>query len=116
MKEIQNTTKKYSVQNKGFISTSFLIVMMNILAIVLLKANYLTDSANVLSNIKDNWVFIKDEALIINYCKCELLLNHGLNDFSINGTSVFINENEGGYTLYFKKHSIDIEVFKKRIL
>ena len=116
MKEIINNMKESLASKKGFISTTFLLVMCSMITVILAKSDYLYTGNSVYSNLREAEDIFEKEAYILHYTKCALLRNETLDDFYTNGIYVNVYENTNGYDLYFDDYRLRIEVYEKQIV
>ena len=93
--------KGSSQEQQGFISTTFLIVLCLIMAIVAVKSDYIVKANEVYCNLREAEETFAKEAAVIGYVKCVLARNEELHSFEIGGIAVDVYETHNGYDLYF---------------
>lgn len=116
MKEIIHNTKESLAKKKGFISTTFLVVMCSLMSLILAKSNYIEVADNIYQQLEQYQDTFNMEAKVLNYVKCCLARNEELVDFYVDGIDVRVSNNNSGYSLYFDNYVIDIEVYEKQIV
>ena len=67
-------------------------------------------------NLQENEELFAKEARIINYMKCALLRNEGIESFYVDGIYVDVYESSNGYYLYFDNYEMNIEIYDKQII
>lgn len=116
MKGATKNMKEYYVVKKGFISTTFLIVMCSIAMIITAKSDYIVKANEVYYNLIQYEELFNMEAKIIDYAKCALLRNETLDDFYIDNCLVEVFDYGDEYILYFDNYKMAIEVYNKQII
>ena len=102
-------------KKKGFISTTFLIIMINCLLIITYVSSYIITSNDIylrLEEFKDDFAY---EAKIINEAKC-LLANNMLEDFYVDNDLISVYQNGDTYILECAYFNIVLETGDLMIL
>ena len=115
---MKETTKDMKDQfaNKGFISTSFLIVLLIMMSIVFLKIDMIIGANTIYDRLKSFQDVYKKESAVIEYAKCMLLHDGYIEDFYIDGISVDVYQYHDSYSLYFDDYCIDIDTYERKII
>ena len=116
MKETIKNMKGSSVQQKGFISTAFLIVMCTMMSLIAAKADYVYKADTVYMKLEEFEELFETEAHILTYAKCALVKEMELDDFSAGGVYVSVYNSRNGYDLYFMNYVMEIDVYEKQIV
>ena len=80
------------------------------------QSDYLKTTSDVLTNLNEFKDIFELEATIINYVKCQILLNDDLSDFNIAGYDVKVFKYNDRYDLYFSFYKITIFVYDRMII
>ena len=102
-------------RKKGFISTTFLIIMTNCLLVIAYASSYLITSNDIylrLEEFKNDFAY---EAKIINEAKC-LLANNMLEDFYVDDNLISVYEDGNTYILYAGNFNIVLNTLGSLIL
>ena len=116
MKETTGNTKEHSLHRRGFISTSFLIVMCTMMSLIAAKADYIYKADTIYTKLEEFEELFEIEAHVLTYVKCVLMQEKQLDDFSAGGAYVSIYNSRNGYDLYFLNYVMEIDVFEKQIV
>ena len=115
-KERESAMKGSSQEQQGFISTTFLIVLCLIMAIVAVKSDYIVKANEVYCNLREAEETFAKEAAVIGYTKCILARNEELHSFEIGGIAVDVYETHNGYDLYFEGYVLTLIVYERQII
>ena len=102
-------------RRKGFISTTFLIIMTNCLLVIAYVSSYIITSNDIylrLEEFKNDFAY---EAKIINEAKC-LLANNMLEDFYVDDNLISVYEDGNTYILYAENFNIVLNTLDSLIL
>ena len=102
-------------RKKGFISTTFLIIMTNCLLVIAYVSSYIITSNDIylrLEEFKNDFAY---EAKIINEAKC-LLANNMLEDFYVDDNLISVYEDGNTYILYAGNFNIVLNTLDSLIL
>ena len=80
------------------------------------KADYLFTANNVYLNLKDYEQNYEKKCVVVSYVKCHLLQYESLEDFSIYGINVYVEENSKGYRIRFDDNTLDIVLNEYEII
>ena len=113
--EKTNNTKDQS-SNKGFISTSFLIVLLMMMNLIFNKIDYIISANTIYNRFRQSQDSFYKQALIIEKAKCMLLQDDNLENFYVDGCFVSVYSYGNRYGLYFDNYCIEIDVYERQII
>ncbi len=102
-------------KKKGFISTTFLIIMINCLLVIAYVSDYIISANNIYFRLEEFKTDFAYEAKIINKAKC-LLANNMLEDFYVDNNLISVYEDGDTYILNAGNFNIILNILNSMII